>query len=58
MKIGVVGAGLMGTEIALVFGLGGFDVVLFDRDGNSLDQATDRIATLLISRSTACCTPC
>jgi 3-hydroxybutyryl-CoA dehydrogenase len=32
MKVGVVGAGLMGGEIALVFALNGFEVILNDVD--------------------------
>lgn len=47
MKIGVVGAGLMGAEIALVFALAGHDVLLNDRDQASLDQAVSRLRTLL-----------
>ena len=47
MKIGVVGAGLMGAEIALVFALAGHDVVLNDRDQGSLDKAIARLRQLL-----------
>ncbi|USQ98074.1 3-hydroxyacyl-CoA dehydrogenase family protein [Caulobacter sp. RL271] len=47
MKIGVVGAGLMGGEIALVFALGGFEVLLNDRDEVVLQRGIDRLATLL-----------
>src|SRR3982751_2449213 len=46
MKIGVVGAGLMGAEIALVFALGGADVLLNDRDSAALDGALSRLASL------------
>lgn len=46
-KIGVVGAGLMGAEIALVFALAGHDVLLNDRDQASLDHATTRLRTLM-----------
>lgn len=46
-KIGVVGAGLMGSEIALVFALAGHDVLLNDRDQPALDQALARLQTLL-----------
>jgi 3-hydroxybutyryl-CoA dehydrogenase len=46
-KIGVVGAGLMGAEIALVFALAGHDVLLNDRDEASLERAMTRLATLL-----------
>jgi 3-hydroxybutyryl-CoA dehydrogenase len=47
MKVGIVGAGLMGAEIALVFALGGHEVVLNDRDDAVLQRATARIATML-----------
>ncbi len=46
-KIGVVGAGLMGAEIALVFALAGHDVLLNDRDQTSLDRATARLRMLM-----------
>jgi len=46
-KIGVVGAGLMGAEIALVFALAGHDVLLNDRDQTSLDRATARLRILM-----------
>ena len=47
MKAGVVGAGLMGAEIALVFALGGIPVVLHDNDDAALEQALARLAALL-----------
>jgi len=47
MKVGVVGAGLMGAEIALVFALGGMDVVLSDREDAALDRAIVRLEALL-----------
>jgi len=47
MKIGVVGAGLMGAEIALVFALAGHNVLLSDRDEKSLDRALARLRNLL-----------
>ncbi|WP_334185515.1 3-hydroxyacyl-CoA dehydrogenase family protein [Novosphingobium sp.] len=47
MKIGVVGAGLMGAEIALVFALAGHDVLLNDRDQASLDRAMARLRSLM-----------
>ncbi|WP_231499467.1 3-hydroxyacyl-CoA dehydrogenase family protein [Caulobacter sp. UNC358MFTsu5.1] len=47
MKIGVVGAGLMGAEIALVFALAGLDVQLHDRDAAALEKALARLAALL-----------
>jgi 3-hydroxybutyryl-CoA dehydrogenase len=46
-KIGVVGGGLMGAEIALVFALAGHDVLLNDRDRASLDRATARLRMLM-----------
>ena len=46
-KIGVVGAGLMGAEIALVFALAGHDVLLNDRDQASLDRALVRLRALM-----------
>ena len=47
MKAGVVGAGLMGAEIALVFALGGHDVLLHDRSEEALTAALDRIGPIL-----------
>jgi 3-hydroxybutyryl-CoA dehydrogenase len=46
-KIGVVGAGLMGTEIALVYALGGYEVLLHDRGEAELKAALDRLAGIL-----------
>ncbi|WP_296611776.1 3-hydroxyacyl-CoA dehydrogenase family protein [Sphingomonas sp.] len=46
IRAGVVGAGLMGAEIALVFALGGADVLLNDRDPAVLDAALSRLAKL------------
>lgn len=46
-RIGVVGAGLMGAEIALVFALGGMDVLLHDRDPEALERALVRLGALL-----------
>lgn len=46
-KVGVVGAGLMGAEIALVFALAGHDVLLNDRDEASLDHAMARLRTVM-----------
>src|SRR2546430_7791127 len=42
-KIGVVGAGLMGAEIALVFALAGHDVLLSDRTEAELKTALERL---------------
>lgn len=46
-KIGVVGAGLMGAEIALVFAVAGHDVLLSDRSDELLDAAKKRLAGVL-----------
>lgn len=46
-KIGVVGAGLMGAEIALVFALAGHDVMLSDRSEELLAAARARLASVL-----------
>ncbi len=46
-RIGVVGAGMMGSEIALVFALAGKDVRLFDIDRNKLDHAMGNLAAVL-----------
>src|SRR4029077_5582333 len=46
-KIGVVGAGLMGAEIALVYALAGYDVLLSDRTDDALKAALDRLASIL-----------
>jgi len=46
-KIGVVGAGLMGAEIALVYALGGYEVLLHDRGEAELKSALDRLAGIL-----------
>ena len=46
-KIGVVGAGLMGAEIALVFALAGHEVVLADTGEAALAAALDRLARVL-----------
>jgi 3-hydroxybutyryl-CoA dehydrogenase len=46
-KIGVVGAGLMGAEIALNFALAGHSVLLHDRSDELLAAAKQRLATIL-----------
>jgi 3-hydroxybutyryl-CoA dehydrogenase len=46
-KIGVVGAGLMGAEIALVFALAGHDVLLSDRTEAELTTALERLGRVL-----------
>src|SRR6185437_1632585 len=45
--IGVVGAGLMGAEIALVFALAGHRVVLSDRNDTLLAEAMTRLGRVL-----------
>jgi 3-hydroxybutyryl-CoA dehydrogenase len=47
LKVGVVGAGLMGGEIALVFALAGHNVQLKDRDQSTLDRCVARLRTLM-----------
>ena len=46
-KVGVVGAGLMGAEIALVYALAGYDVLLTDRGEAELSSALERLAGIL-----------
>ena len=46
-KIGVVGAGLMGAEIALVFALADLDVLLTDSNPAALDAAMARLDSAL-----------
>ncbi len=46
-KIGVVGAGLMGAEIALVFALAGHEVVLSDTGEPALAAALERLGRTL-----------
>lgn len=46
-RVGVVGSGLMGAEIALVFALAGHDVRLADVSQDKLDIATQRLKTIL-----------
>ena len=46
-KIGIIGAGLMGAEIALVFALAGHEVLLHDRDAAILDRAIGRLRSLM-----------
>jgi 3-hydroxybutyryl-CoA dehydrogenase len=45
-RIGVVGAGLMGAEIAFVHALAGHDVKLTDRDEPALIAALDRLSAI------------
>lgn len=46
-KIGVVGAGTMGAQIALVFADGGLETFLYDLTGDRLEQGMKSIGTLL-----------
>ena len=46
-RIGVVGAGLMGSEIALVHALAGHDVLLNDRSAELIERALKRLKDLL-----------
>lgn len=46
-KIGVVGAGLMGAEIAFVFALQGHPVLLSDRSEEVLSSALQRLGSIL-----------
>lgn len=45
--IGVVGAGMMGSEIALVFALAGHPVILSDQNRSVADKALDRLRGVL-----------
>lgn len=46
-KIGVVGAGTMGAQIALVFADGGLETFLYDLTADRLEQGVKSIGTLL-----------
>lgn len=46
-RIGVVGAGLMGREIALVFALAGYQVLLADQSAELLDAAMHRLGEIV-----------
>jgi 3-hydroxybutyryl-CoA dehydrogenase len=46
-KVGVVGAGLMGAEIALVFSLAGCQVTLIDQKQEHLQSALQRLRSIL-----------
>jgi 3-hydroxybutyryl-CoA dehydrogenase len=46
-KVGVVGAGLMGAEIALTFAIAGYPVRLVDRTDDRLAAAMERLLTLV-----------
>jgi 3-hydroxybutyryl-CoA dehydrogenase len=42
-KVGVVGAGMMGSEIALMFALAGHPTILSDQERAQADNALDRL---------------
>ncbi|MBV8092189.1 MAG: 3-hydroxyacyl-CoA dehydrogenase family protein, partial [Acetobacteraceae bacterium] len=46
-KIGVVGAGMMGSEIALVFALAGHDVLISDREKAVVEAGIKKLRTVL-----------
>jgi 3-hydroxybutyryl-CoA dehydrogenase len=46
-RVGVVGAGLMGSEIALAFALAGKDVLLSDVSEDNLKRALDNLGKVL-----------
>ena len=46
-KVGVVGAGLMGSEIALVFAFAGHEVLLADRSPAQVAAGIERLRTLV-----------
>ncbi len=46
-RVGVVGAGLMGSEIALVYALAGHDVRLADRSPDQVGAALARLGTIV-----------
>ena len=46
-KVGVVGAGMMGSEIALIYALGGMSVVLSDQSPERAQGAIQRLKDLL-----------
>lgn len=48
-KVGVVGAGMMGSEIALVFALAGKDVLLVDNGQEQVDRALSNVTRVLDS---------
>jgi 3-hydroxybutyryl-CoA dehydrogenase len=49
VHVAIVGAGLMGAGLALVFAAGGHDVTITDPVAHSLDTAKERVAGLLRS---------
>ena len=51
-KVGVVGAGMMGSEIALMFALAGHPTILSDQERAAADEALERLH-VLVERGTA-----
>ena len=51
-KVGVVGAGMMGSEIALMFALAGHPTILSDQERAAADEALERLHGL-VERGTA-----
>jgi 3-hydroxybutyryl-CoA dehydrogenase len=47
VQVAVVGSGLMGAEISLVFAMAGHEVVMIDHDRNALERAMLRIKRVL-----------
>ena len=52
-KIGVVGAGLMGAEIALVYALAGHDVLLSDTSEDTLAAALNVLSDNSVAYASA-----
>ncbi len=46
-NIGVVGAGMMGSEIALVFALGGHPTLISDQSRDAAERAVERLHGVL-----------
>jgi hypothetical protein len=44
--VGVVGAGLMGAEIAFIYALSGRDIILCDKTAMALSGAKERLASI------------
>ena len=53
MKIGLIGAGLMGGGLARLFSQAGWQISVFDPDGSALDRLRERLPGLLPSRDLA-----
>lgn len=46
-RIGVIGAGMMGSEIALIFAMAGYQTLLVDRDRAQVEAALEKLKGLL-----------